>query len=321
MKDCFIVPCMSSIRTLRTFLAVVRHGTFAAAASEVGLTPAAVGLQMSALEQSLGQVLFDRGSRSVVLNPAGRRLAPAMEDLVQRWDALCADSADDAGGLSGVVEMGALVSTLMGAFADALWAVKQANPRLDVKLFAGLSSDLAPRVARGELDAAIVTQPPHPLPASLQWTPMYAEPMVLIVPRAPRFAAPGSTLAMLASAPFIRFDRATWTGRLVDQVLAACDVRVHEGMELNSVEAMVEIVRQGFGVSVVPKLANVDWGRDRALRVVRLPGVDVQRHVGMLERSSHARERFTGAIKHYFASRTGSARRVSRASRRGVTAG
>jgi DNA-binding transcriptional LysR family regulator len=293
---------MSSIRTMKIFLAVARQGTFAAAAPDFGLTAAAIGLQMNALERSLGHTVFDRSRRSVVLNPAGRRLVAPIEEMVQRWDALpAADEAD--GKLSGVVVMGALVSSLMGAFADALWAVKHANPRLDVKLFAGMSSDFATRVGRGELDAAIVAQPPHGLPASLVWSPLYAEPMVLIVPRQPRFALPSHALDVLASAPFIRFDRSTWTGRLVDEVLSRCDVRVDEGMELNSVEAIIEIVRQGFGVSVVPKLANVTWSRDRSLRVIRLAGIDVQRHVGLLERSVHARARFTDAIKQYFAAR------------------
>ena len=299
---------MSSIRRLKIFLAVARQGTFAAAAADFGLTAAAIGLQMSALEHSLDQVLFDRGRRSVVLNPRGRRLVAPIEALVQHWDALLeADEGD--GKLAGTVVMGALVSALMGAFADALWAVKHANPRLEVKLFAGLSSDFAERVGRGELDAAVVTQPPDALPATLVWTPLYAEPMVLIVPREPRFALAGQALEMLASAPFIRFDRSTWTGRLVDEALAQCKVRVSEGMELNSVEAIVEIVRQGFGVSVVPKLANVAWSRDRSLRVIRLPNVEVQRHVGLLERQAHGRERFTAAIKQYFATR---ARRGSR---------
>jgi DNA-binding transcriptional LysR family regulator len=294
---------MSSIRTLRSFLAVVRHGTFAAAAAEVGLTAAAMGLQMGALEQSLGQLLFDRGKRRVVLNSAGRQIVASVEEVVQRWDALLiADEAD--GTLSGVVVMGALVSSLMGAFADALWAVKQANPRLEVKLLAGMSSDFARRVDRGELDAAIVTRPPHALPTSLTWTSLYTEPMVLIVPRAPRFSLGSNALATLASAPFIRFDRSMWTGHLVDEALSQCGVRVKDGMEMNSVEAIIEIVRQGFGVSVVPKLANVTWSRDRLLRVARLPNVDVQRRVGLLERSSHARERFTGAIKQYFAARS-----------------
>jgi DNA-binding transcriptional LysR family regulator len=66
-------------------------------------------------------------------------------------------SGDD---LSGTVVMGALVSALMGAFADALWTLKRQHPALEVTLFAGQSADFAGRVERGELDAAVVTQPP-----------------------------------------------------------------------------------------------------------------------------------------------------------------
>jgi DNA-binding transcriptional LysR family regulator len=290
---------MPSIRTFRTFLAVARHGTFAAAGDEIGLTAAAVGLQMRALEQSLGRRLFDRGGRSVVLNTAGRAAARRIEELVLRYDELASERGGDP--LSGSVVMGALVSALMGAFADALWTLKREHPRLEVKLFAGLSSDFAYKVQHGELDAAVVTRPPRPLPASMTWTALYAEPMVLIVPRRPHFDLPATPLAALRDAPFIRFDRETWTGLLVRDVLNRAGVRVRDEMELNSVEAIVAIVRQGFGVSIVPKLANVDWAHDRALKTIELPGVDVRRDVGLIERTRHTRMPFTDAIKRYFA--------------------
>lgn len=291
---------MPSIRTFKTFLAVARHGTFAAAGKEIGLTAAAVGLQIRALEEELNQVLFDRGPRSVILNTAGRALVPQIEELVLRWEALAAGGDGDE--LAGTVVMGALVSALMGAFADALWTLKREHPRLKVRLFAGMSSDFAYQVEHGELDAAVVTQSPRPLPASLLWTPLYTEPMVLIVPRHPHFTLPDKPMDMLRAAPFIRFDRHTWTGHLVVDVLNRCKVTTSDELELNSVEAIVEIVRQGFGISIVPQLANVQWDRDRALRVIALPGIDVQRRVGLLERTRHGRMRFTGAIKEYFQS-------------------
>jgi DNA-binding transcriptional LysR family regulator len=159
---------MSSMRQLRTFLAAARHGSFAAAGKAVGLTAAAVGQQMHALEEDLGMPLFDRSGRSVVLNPSGRALVPTCEELLARYAQL--GSAHPGGELAGTVVMGALVSALMGAFADALWALKQASPQLEVRLFAGLSADFAVRVERGELDAAVVTQSPRRLPASLLWT-------------------------------------------------------------------------------------------------------------------------------------------------------
>src|SRR5471032_903950 len=176
---------MSSIRTLKTFLAVVKHGTFAGAGKEIGLTSAAVGLQIRALEQELNQALFGRGGRAVVLNTSGRRMVPQIEELIRRYEAMT--HSDDAEELSGTVVMGALVSALMGAFADALWSLKQKHPRLEVQLFGGMSSDFALKVEHGELDAAVVTQSPRPLPSSLMWTPLYSEPMVLIVPKKPHF--------------------------------------------------------------------------------------------------------------------------------------
>ena len=289
---------MASIRIFKTFLAVARHGTFAAAGKEIGLTAAAVGLQVRALEEELNQVLFDRGPRSVVLNTAGRKAVPQVEEILACYDALA--NAGDSDELSGKVVMGALVSALMGAFADALWSLKQQHPKLKVQLFAGLSSDFAWQVERGELDAAIVTQPPRALSSSLLWTPLYNEPMVLIVPRRPHFELPEEPLEALRRAPFIRFDRHTWTGHLVRNVLAEAGVSSRDELELNSVEAAVETVRQGFGISIVPQLANVQWEKDRALRVIRLPGVTTERRVGLLERTQHRRMQFTAAIKAYF---------------------
>lgn len=292
---------MASIRTLQTFLAAARLGSFAAAGQEVGLTAAAVGLQVRALEDELGVALFDRSARAVVLNPEGRRRVPAVKDLVERWQQLQAPPKGDE--LGGTVVMGALVSALMGAFADALWTLKRRHPTLEVTLFAGQSADFMTRVERGELDAAVVTQPPVRLPASLAWTPLYREPMVLIVPTRPHFTLPEAPLQMLGQCPFMRFDRRTWTGHLVNEALAQCRATVVEGMELNSVEAIVELVRQGFGISIVPRLANLRWGRDKALRVVPMPRVTVQRHVGLLERRGHGRERFTQALKDHFGAR------------------
>jgi len=309
---------MPSIAHFRTFLAVARLGSFAAAGKEIGLTAAAVGLQMRTLEEEVGSVLFDRGARSIVLNPAGRRLVPDIEDLVLRYES--AVVRRDAGELSGTVVMGALVSALMGAFADALWRLKREHPQLEVKLLAGLSRDFAYRVEAGELDAAVVTQSPERLSSSLQWTRLYTEPLVLIVPRHAHFRVPRDPLEVLRRAPFIRFESQTWTGQLIRRALAQARVRVKDEMELNSIEAIIELVRQGFGVSIVPKLANVQWDRDRALSAIELPGVDVERHVGLLERTHHGRTLLTGTIKRYFAAnrpspRTASPRSPTRRSR------
>ncbi len=294
---------MVSIRTLRLLLAVAHEGSFAGAGKAMGLTPAAVGLQMKALEADLGTSLFDRGARRVVLNGTGRDVVVAVSDIVSRYESLV--GGRDGAVLTGTVVMGALVSALMGAFADALWAMKRAHPHLVVRLLAGKSRDFAERVGSGELDAAIVTRPPYRLSSQLVWTPLYAEPMVLIVPRRPNFTLPRAGAQILRDAPFIRFDPRAWTGYLVRRALRQVGVRARDEMELDSVEAIVELVRGGFGVSIVPRLANVDWAADRALRIVATPRIDVIREVGLLERVRHPRMQATAAIKAYFDARSG----------------
>jgi DNA-binding transcriptional LysR family regulator len=292
---------MSSIRTLRLFVTVAREGSLAAAGKVMGLTPAAVGLQMKALEEDMGLTLFDRGPRSIVLNSAGRETLTAVDDILARYEALA--QRQDGDQLAGTLVMGALVSALMGAFADALLAVRRAHPALDVRLFAGKSRDFAERVANGELDAAIVTRPPYRLASRLAWTPLYVEPMVLIAPRQPHFTLPRGAARILAESPFIRFDHQAWTGYLVRRALRQTGVTVRDALELDSVEAIIELVRGGFGVAIVPRLANVDWRADRALRIVPVPHMDVVREVGLLERTQHPRRQATAAIKAYFATR------------------
>lgn len=285
---------MSAIRYFVTFLAVARHGSFAAAAEEVCVTQAAVGLQMRSLERDLDMVLFTRTPRSVSLSAQGRAILPLAETLVANYRNILAHGQRTE--LAGTVRVGALVSSLMGAFADAMLNLKHRYPRLELKLFTGLSSDFAARVDKGELDAAIVTEAPGGFPASLKWTALYSEPLVLISAA----DEPRAQTESLLTLPFIRFDRQTWTGILIEDAVRQLEANVRDIMELNSLEAICEMVKRGFGVSIVPRLANANWNRDAGLCVTALPARIKPRRVGLLEKHEHPREAFTDALKRHF---------------------
>lgn len=289
---------MSSIRVLKNFLAITRHKSVAAAAKEIGLTAAAAGQQVQQLEADLGVELFDRTKRSLSLNHQGRSLIEPIQDIIARYEALGSDFKSD---LSGTIVLGALVSTLMGAFGNALNKIKRSYPGLEVKLIAGLSSNFLDQVLDGTLDAAIVTESPYALPQHVQWTELYKEPMILIMPT-PLSKKGGKALDQESDLAFIRFERNTWTGHLVDQTIRANKLNIKEGMELNSVEAIIELVRQGLGYSIVPQLANIAWDSDRQLMIKKLPGKTIYRKVGLLERKKNGRQNITQAIKQHFLS-------------------
>ena len=73
---------MPTIRMLKTFRAVARTGSFAAAADKVALTQAAVSLQMRGLEQALGRQLFDRSARQITLSRQGHEIRPKVEQIL-----------------------------------------------------------------------------------------------------------------------------------------------------------------------------------------------------------------------------------------------
>lgn len=289
---------MSSIRVLKNFLAITRHKSVAAAAREIGLTAAAAGQQLQQLEADIGVELFDRTKRSMTLNHHGRSLVEPIQEIIARYEALGSDFKSD---LSGTIVLGALVSTLMGAFGNTLNELKHNYPELEIKLIAGLSNNFLDQVIEGTLDAAIVTESPYALPQNVQWTELYAEPMVLIHPSAKNRKS-HSTKNASNDLPFIRFERNTWTGHLVDQTIRANKLIIKEGMELNSVEAIIELVRQGLGFAIVPKLANIAWETDKQLHISELRGKTIYRKVGLLERKKHSRQNVTQVIKQHFLS-------------------
>ncbi|WP_041862640.1 LysR family transcriptional regulator [Bordetella petrii] len=286
---------MSSIRQFRTALAAARLGSFVAAGRHVGLTQAAVSLQIKNLESELHTQLFERRAQAAVPTPQGRRMLAELEELVARYEQLQAQSGDT---LRGSLRIGTLVSSLMGTFGTVLARVKHDYPDLHITLLAGQSADFAARVAAGELDAAVVTEPPHGVEPALVWAPLYQEPLVLIAAARLRHK---SVASLLATEPFLQFDRSLWTGHLITEALSRHGAAPNTILELNSIEAIAELVRQDYGVAVVPLLANANWRASKQLAVKPLPGPAIMRRVGMLERRRHGKQAITQTLRGVFA--------------------
>lgn len=263
---------MSSIRLLRTFAAVAAEGSFAAAAARVALTQAAVGQQMRTLESDLRRPLFTRQGKTVVLNDSGHELLPQVRRLLALYDQMLA-SAPAAQPMAGTLNLGAVVSAVR-PLLQATLALKARHPALDLHVSAAKSMELLARVRAGELDAAIVVREHGPAQAGLAWTALYTEPMVLLAPRALGELSPR---VLVQQHPFIRFDRTEHTGRLVQRTVRALRARPQEFLELNAIEGIVDLVRSGLGVTVLPRLRDGRWSHDARLRVLDIPGAQGRR--------------------------------------------
>lgn len=284
---------MSSIRLLRTFVAVAGEGSFAAAAARVALTQAAVGQQMRSLEAELRRPLFERQGKAVTLNDAGRALVPQVRRLLALYEQMLAP-ARAADGMAGTVHLGGIVSAVR-PLIQATLATKARHAALDLHVSAAKSTELVERVQSGELDAAVAVREPG-VGAELSWTALYGEPMVLLVPRKLEDAAPR---AVLQGQPFIRFDPAQHTGRLVERTLRRLRVQPQEFLELNTLESIAELVRSGLGVSVVPLLRGARWGADTKLRVIEVPRAE-ERRIALVQRRDSPKAHIVAAVAREF---------------------
>src|SRR4051812_22981301 len=77
-----------NVAMLKTLVAIVDRGSFAAAAREVGCTPSAVSLQVKQLETWFGRVLFDRSARTVKPTPLALEAAAIARDVAAKLEAL-----------------------------------------------------------------------------------------------------------------------------------------------------------------------------------------------------------------------------------------
>jgi DNA-binding transcriptional LysR family regulator len=279
-----------SIRHLRTLIAVAEHGSFVAAAEAICLTQSAVSQQMKALEEQFGAELFDRRQRPPELNARGRVLTQRARQLVYLYDQLH-DLHDSEAELVGLLEIGAVPTTLTGILPRALSRLRATQPTLQVRVSSGLSAELLARVDRGDLDAALVSEP-KPIPKGMLWHRVAEEPLMVI--------APGRTEGadyreLLESMPFIRFNRSAWVGHTIQTKLQDMGIHVREAMELDSLEAIWQMVRHGLGVSIVP-VRCVEDNDARDLLTLPFGDPPLCRAIGLLERQEHLQTGLTTAL-------------------------
>jgi LysR family glycine cleavage system transcriptional activator len=141
---------LPSYFALRTLEAAARHGSYSAAARELGLTQGAVSQQIRGLEAEFGARLFQRRGNQMIPSPAAAKLAAEMRGAMEQLQAAVADLATAAA-------QDPLVLSMENRFATRWLGPKLARLLAD-PAGANLSLRVEERVAdftTDEVDAAI----------------------------------------------------------------------------------------------------------------------------------------------------------------------
>ncbi|MCA8925793.1 MAG: LysR family transcriptional regulator [Planctomycetes bacterium] len=137
---------------LPAFRAVAETEHLPTAADRLHLTPSALSRAIRQLEQRLGQSLFARRGRRIVLNDSGQAFLNSVRDAMRRLDDGVAGLVEpEPAGPLRVVSVSQLATTLL---VEALPEFLARFPRLEPELASSASAPLSDLLLRGELDAA-----------------------------------------------------------------------------------------------------------------------------------------------------------------------
>lgn len=290
------------LEAFATLDAVLRGGSFAAAAQEMNLTPSAVSMQMKQLELYVGQALFDRSGLQVRPTPMAQEIAASMRDSLRRLGALRRRASV---AVEGMVRLGVIESMQPVLLPGTLRWLRERYPGLQVKLARGRSAGLTDGVKAGTLDAAVVAQPEKGGLASLRWSVLERRELVLLAPP----AAPEATVASLfARHDWIRYDRGTITGAMAARFVNAHVRRKSPSIELDSLPAIVGMVSAGLGISIV-QLADPGLCLAYPVRVVPLGRGAPVLQVSLVTRKPDADDRRLLALQEAMAATLATVRR------------
>jgi DNA-binding transcriptional LysR family regulator len=244
--------CGMELRQLEYFVTVAEERHFTRAAQRLHVAQSGISASIRSLERELGAELFIRSTRNVELTDAGRALlTEARHTLVD-----VAAAREAVAAVRGLVKGRLVIGTLQCLCAvdvpDLLARFHQAHPGVEIRLRQGGTPELIGLVRAGDMDVAIVSEPPTE-PSGITLTPLASEPMVLACGPAHPFATRDRIrLDELKDETFVDFHAGWITRDLTDLSLAAARIERRVALEVNDVHSLLDLVGAGLGVALVP---------------------------------------------------------------------
>ncbi|MBB3972547.1 LysR substrate-binding domain-containing protein [Hansschlegelia beijingensis] len=287
-----------NLRALRSLVAIQDSKSFVEAAQRLKINQSAISMQIKALEEELQVALFDRSVRPPVMTPTGIAIARSAREILELLEGI-RETAENTEALTGSLMLGCIPTATIGFLPNVLQAINRRYPGIHMRVQSALSEPLVEGVQHGTLDAAIVTEPAK-LPAGLRSEIIMRERLALI---SAFDAGTPPTIEAILDANFIRFNRHAGVGRIIGRFLASRRIEPDEFMELDSIEAIIEMVERGIGIAIVPERPLESYRQRVAIRP--LEGSDAQRNVSLIFAETNANVPLLEAILALFRQASG----------------
>src|SRR4029077_10758243 len=241
------------IHQLRYFVAVADEGNFSRAAAKVRVAQPSLSQQIRKLEAEVGQPLFDRLPRSVVLTEAGRCFIDYARQILASIGAArrCVDELK--GEVAGKLAVGAIPTIAPYVFPELVVTFQKHYPEVTLEIVEDVTDGITRRVEAGELDVALAsTCQPSP---TLRRESLGSEPLLALLPqRHPLAKKTLVELDDLKAQRFLLLHEMHCLSQQVNRLLEARRLRPEIALAGSQLSTIANMVAASIGVSIVPQM-------------------------------------------------------------------
>ena len=272
-----------TLRQLRYFDALIRHGHFGRAAEACAISQPALSMQIKELEEALGGALLERSARKVALTKFGEELAQRVRDILHSVDELGDFARASRARLTGRLRIGMIPTIAPYLLPTVMGNLTRTHPELEIHVREALTSKLIRELAEGRLDTAIVALPVSE--PSLTEVALFAENFLLVRPGEDE-GTPVPSSEMLREMKLLLLEEGHC---FRDQALSFCNKQSslpREVLDASSLSTLVQMVRAGMGVTLIPEMAVAVETRSASVSVARFRDPQPSRTIGMIWRKT-----------------------------------
>ncbi|MGM9548434.1 MAG: LysR family transcriptional regulator [Faecousia sp.] len=239
-----------SLKKYEAFVRTVELGSLTKAAEAMGSTQSRISHVLSTLEEEYGFSLLYRNRSGVRLTEAGAMVLPKMKAILQKDQELAELIGDIRSADAGTVRLGAFTSVAVHWLPGMIRTFQTVHPKTELEMFNGDYHDIEQWLREGTVDLGFVTLP---APQGVRTIPLKEDPLVAIVPKNHRLAELEEIpIQELGRDPFISLLQSS--AHDIHRALDNAGVRPNIKFTTKDDYAILAMVEQGLGISIVPQL-------------------------------------------------------------------
>jgi DNA-binding transcriptional LysR family regulator len=269
------------IDKLEFFIALARARHFGRAAEELGITQPTLSAALKQLEDQLGVLLVQRGSRFQGLTPEGEQVLGWARRIVADTRTMREEMRAARHGLSGRLRIAA-IPTALAMIPRLTTPFRQKHPGVTFSVLSRTSIEVLSLIGNLDVDVGITYLDNEPLGRVIS-VPLYAERYQLIT-------AAGTPLADRETVTWADVSRQSLclltpdmqNRRIIDQHLAEAGEPVRPSLESNSMIVLFSHIRTGKWSSIMPLNLAETFGFAEPIRAIPIVAPDASHAVGVV---------------------------------------